>query len=231
MNDGKHTMYRGMFLIGSALLPCLAHAQNSSGTAGKDTAQRIDGYYEQRQPLQPERPVVDPVQPATPPAGQSGLADVRGSFVLREVRFSPSALLPKATLDAIAARYQGREVHLAELETLVADVNAAYEAAGISTARALLREQSINEGRVDVTLLEGTLGTLEVTGEGKVPVRFVERRVRQPVGEVVRSDRLRDELIYLNRTTDLQVRALMRPGRYRAAGGGAGPKQLGRVRR
>ena len=101
MNDGKHTMYRGMFLIGSALLPCLAHAQNSSGTAGKDTAQRIDGYYEQRQPLQPERPVVDPVQPATVPAGQSGLADVRGSFVLREVRFSPSALLPKATITVV----------------------------------------------------------------------------------------------------------------------------------
>lgn len=212
MNDGKNTMYRGMLLIGSALLPCLAHAQSSTGTAGRDTSQRIDGYYEQRQPLQPARPVVDPVQPAPPPTEQGGLANARGSFVLKEVRFSPSALLPEATLDAIAARYEGREVHLAELETLVAEVNAAYEAAGISTARALLREQSINEGRVDVTLLEGTLGTLEVSGEGKVPVRFVERRVRQPAGEVVRSDRLRDELVYLNRTTDLQVRALMRPG-------------------
>ena len=205
-------MYRGMLLIGSALLPCIASAQSTTPSQGQAAAQRIDGYYEQRQPLQPRKPVVDPLQQDAPTSDVPVAADAAMRFLLKEVSFSPSELLASDTLDTIRARYQGREVSLAELNQMVAEVNAAYEAQGITTAKALLREQSIEDGRVEVTLLEGRLGQLQVTGEGKVPVRFVEKRVHQAVGEVVQTNRLRDDLVYLNRTSDLQVRALLRPG-------------------
>ena len=204
-------MYRGILLIGSALLPCIASAQSTTTNEGP-TSQRIDDYYEQRQPLQPRQPVVDPVQQEASVNEGPAVADTSTRFQLTEVHFSPSELLPAETLDAIRARYQGREVSLAELNQMVAEVNAAYEAQGITTAKALLREQSVEGGRVEVTLLEGRLGQVQVTGEGKVPVRFVEKRVHQPVGEVVQVDRLRDDLVYLNRTSDVQVRALLRPG-------------------
>ncbi|MGV8961143.1 MAG: ShlB/FhaC/HecB family hemolysin secretion/activation protein [Stenotrophomonas sp.] len=205
-------MYRRMLLIGSALLPCIASAQSTPPSAGQAAAQRIDGYYEQRQPLQPRQPVVDPLQQDAPTGDVQAMGDAAMRFLLKEVSFSPSELLPSATLDTIRARYQGRQVSLAELNQMVAEVNAAYEAQGITTAKALLREQSIEDGRVEVTLLEGRLGKLEVTGEGKVPTRFVQKRIRQQPGEVVETDRLREDLVYLNRTSDLQVRALMRPG-------------------
>ncbi|WP_179948157.1 ShlB/FhaC/HecB family hemolysin secretion/activation protein [Luteimonas chenhongjianii] len=203
-------MYRSALLICSLLLPGMAHGQSSRG--GQDASQRIDGYYEQRQPLQSQQPVQDPLQSAPPPDADAAPGQGGGSFMLEQVDFTPSVLLPPATLDAIAARYTGREVHLAELDALIAEVNGAYEAAGINTARALLREQSIESGRVEVTLMEGRLGRLEISGEGGVPARFIEKRVSQPEGEVVNSARLRDELVYLNRTTDMQVRALLRPG-------------------
>jgi hemolysin activation/secretion protein len=205
-------MYRGMLLIGSAFLPCIASAQSTPTSEGPAAAQRIDGYYEQRQPLQPRTPVVDPVQQEAPVDDAQAVGDASARFLLNEVRFSASELLSAETLAAIRARYQGREVSLAELNMMVEEVNAAYAAQGITTAKALLREQSIEGGRVDVTLLEGRLGQLQVTGEGKVPVRFVEKRVHQQVGDVVQTDRLRDDLVYLNRTSDLQVRALLRPG-------------------
>ncbi len=205
-------MYRGVLLIGSVLLPCIASAQSTTAAEGQAAAQRIDGYYEQRQPLQPRKPVVDPVQQETPATQTPAAKQVDARFALKEIHFSPSELLTHETLDAIRARYQGREVSLTELNEMVAEVNAAYAAQGITTAKALLPEQSIEGGRVEVTLLEGKLGQLEVTGEGKVPVRFIEKRIHQPVGEVVQTNRLRDDLVYLNRTSDLQVRALLRPG-------------------
>ena len=120
-------MYRGILLIGSALLPCMASAQSTTTNEGP-TSQRIDDYYEQRQPLQPRQPVVDPVQQEASVNEGPAVADTSTRFQLTEVHFSPSELLPAETLDAIRARYQGREVSLAELNQIVAEVNAAYEA-------------------------------------------------------------------------------------------------------
>jgi len=212
MNNGDCMMYRGLLLIGGALLPCMAIAQ-SAGVDGGQTTQRIDGYYEQRQPLQPQKEVVDPLQQELPATTQPVAAAEGARFQVTEVDFTPaSELLDAATLQAIGAGYVGRQVGLDDLNALVAEVNAAYEANGISTARAFLREQALGAGKVEVTLVEGKLGKLQVTGTGKVPERFVNRRVHQQEGQVGRTDILRDDIVYLNRTSDVQVRALLRPG-------------------
>lgn len=212
MNYRGMKMYRGLLLLGGALLPCMAQAQSTANEGGPTTTQRIDGYYEQRQPLQQQRVLTDPLEQQKPDdtAVQNVDGDLR--FNLKEVRFSPSELLARAELDAAAAPYVGRQVSMAELENLLAEVNALYAAKGISTAKAVLKGQAIENGEVQISLIEGRLGKLTVAGEGRVPERFVQRRVQQPEGEVVQTDRLRDELIYINRTSDLQVRALLRPG-------------------
>lgn len=212
MNYRGKGMYRGLLLVGGALLPCLAYAQSTTGD-GSQGAQRIDGYYEQRQPLQPRQPVIDPLQQEAPAAATEAQAQEGVRFQLNEVRFVPaSELLDAATLDAVSARYVGRVVSLADLNALVEAVDAAYASKGVTTAKAMLREQTLKDGKVEVTLMEGRLGKLQVTGQGKVPERFVQRRVHQQEGEVVQTDRLRDDLVYLNRTSDMQVRALLRPG-------------------
>lgn len=164
-------MYRGLLLVGSALLPCMAAAQ-SAATDGGQTTQRIDGYYEQRQPLQPSKPVVDPLQ-ETPLEASAATARADGvRFPLHEVRFEPtSELLDAAALADVRSRYVGRQVGMADLDALVEEINAAYQAKGITTAKALLRQQDLAGGTVVVTLMEGRLGKMQVTGEGegKVP--------------------------------------------------------------
>lgn len=205
-------MYRGLLLLGGALLPCIAQAQSTTAEGGQTTTQRIDGYYEQRQPLQPQRTLDDPLEQQAVEDKAVKNADGDLQFNLKAVRFSPSELLAREDLDAVSAAYVGRQVSMAELEKLLDEVNALYAAKGISTAKAVLKGQAIENGEVQISLIEGRLGKLTVAGEGKVPERFVKRRLHQPEGEVVQTDRLRDELVYLNRTSDLQVRALLRPG-------------------
>lgn len=214
MKHGDLKMYRSLLLIGGALLPCMAMAQ-SVPTAGGQTTQRIDDYYEQRQPLQPSKPVIDPLQavPQEAPAADAKAGGV--NFLLQDVRFEPaSELLDSQTLAAVRGHYAGRQVSMADLDALVGEVNAAYQAEGVTTAKAILRQQDLSGGTVVVTLLEGRLGRLLVTGEGegRVPERFVLRRVKHEAGGVVQADQLRDDLVYLNRTSDMQVRALLRPG-------------------
>lgn len=213
MNHKANMMYRDMLLLGGLLLPGAVLAQAVVVEPVQADAQRIDGYYQQRQP-QPAASAGDPLQlPATveqaPRSAQEAEA-VR--FTLTALRFGPSKLLDQDVLDDIARRHAGSEVSLADLDAIVAEVNAAYAARGITTAQAVLRAQDVAGGVVGITLVEGRLGELEVSGEGRVPARFVRRRVTPASGEVVDVDQLRRQLVYLNRTSDVQVRAVMRAG-------------------
>ncbi len=211
MTYRNKNVYRGMLIAGVALLPCVAGAQVLPG-GDSQASQRIDGYYDQRR-LQPVPGALsDPLQEVAPANDGKEGTEGNARLYLAAVRFTASELLPAEALAAVGARFEGREVSLAELDQLVTEVNGLYEARGITTAKAMLREQSIEDGQVEVTLLEGRLGALQVTGEGRVSESFVRRRVRQQEGQVVRSDQLRDDLVYLNRTSDVQVQALLRPG-------------------
>lgn len=217
MNEKAQLMYRNAFILGSLLLPGTTFAQVSTDPV-LATGQRIDKYYQQRQPLQGagEASSADPVQGApadSNPAIAGADADTL-RFTLNELQFSQSELLDAQDLQAIARQHQGRQVGLNDLQAIVEQVNQAYETAGITTARALLRAQDLSSGVVVITLVEGRLGQLDVVqeGDGRLPERFVHQRITPEPGEVVQVARLREQLVYLNRTSDVQLRAVMRPG-------------------
>ncbi|QOW18775.1 ShlB/FhaC/HecB family hemolysin secretion/activation protein [Lysobacter ciconiae] len=197
--------------VGGMLLPLLAMAQSGTGEV-RGSGERIQNYYEQRQKLAPEAEVADPVVAPAAAEGPLMAADAGLSFQLTEVSFSPSVFLPADELQGFAAPFIGQQIGMTELEEIVSAVNAAYASREITTARARLGSQQIDGGVVHVELVEGRLGQLEITGDARVPERFVRQRIRQQPGEVVQTNALREDLVYLNRTSDLTVRALLRPG-------------------
>jgi hemolysin activation/secretion protein len=133
-------------------------------------------------------------------------------FVLRELRFSPSALLDKADLEAIAKRYIGRELDIRDLQGLVAEVNALYQAKGMFTARAILPPQRIQDGIVNVDLVEGRLGTVQVSGNQYTKESYILSRVPLEPGAVIDGRRLERDLKWFNRTNDIALDATMKPG-------------------
>ena len=64
-------------------------------------------------------------------------------------------------------------------------------------------------------LVEGRLDEVRIEGSRHVKDAFIRRRIHLQPGEVVNADTLRDDLVYLNRTTDLQTKALLEPGAER----------------
>ena len=83
-------------------------------------------------------------------------------FVLRDVLITPSKVLTAEELDAIKAPYIGREADVKTLYALVNEINALYKQKGCITCRAFLLDQQIVDGKVTVTLIEGTVGNVKV---------------------------------------------------------------------
>jgi hemolysin activation/secretion protein len=157
-------------------------------------------------------PVVDPVRRDGIDKPAPGAAPEAVRFLVREIEFTPSEILGRDELEAIARDYRGRQVSFAELQQLAERVNALYREKGVVTARAVIPPQDVSSGVVRVRLVEGRVGALRIQGNETTAAGYVEWRLRQPPGRLVDLPGLEEALIRFNRTTDVQLRAELKPG-------------------
>ena len=134
------------------------------------------------------------------------------TFVLRKVVFDKSKFITPKELHAIAAKFVGKRVTIADLQKLVADVNALYAQRGIVTAIATLPPQTVSKGIVHVKLTEGRLEKTSITGAKHLSKNYIKQRINPPKGKVLDVPKLKRDLVWFNRTNDAQLRALLRPG-------------------
>jgi len=133
-------------------------------------------------------------------------------FRLRKVTFDESKFITPAELEKIAKRYVGKNVDIASLLQLVADINAIYAARGIVTGIATLPEQDAKGGVVRVKLTEGRLQKTTVEGNKQTRTDYILDRVKEPECEVLDVPKLNRDVIWFNRTNDVQIKALLQPG-------------------
>lgn len=214
---GRSILYVAAFLYcAPALLLADPAPQLTQSNTLQNADQRLQRYYDQQQAVGKKAPVDPLKQPASSAATGHATKLAHGAhFVLKRVDFSQSALLSTAELAAVAEPYVGRSVSSDDLDGLLAKVNALYSTKKITTARAIFTSQSIVDGVVHIELVEGRLGEVRIEGSRHVKDAFIRRRIHVQPGEVVNADTLRDDLVYLNRTTDLQTKALLEPGAER----------------
>lgn len=142
------------------------------------------------------------------------LPDQDVAFVLQSIRFTPSVFLQESDLEALARPYVGRELRFADLNSLLAQVNALYERAGQLTARAVIPPQSVEKGELRVVLVEAKLDEVEWQGQRWVDPAFYERRIQLEQGQVLDSPKLMADIQRFNATTPgPQVSAGLSPGR------------------
>ncbi|SEM47976.1 ShlB/FhaC/HecB family hemolysin secretion/activation protein [Bradyrhizobium sp. OK095] len=133
-------------------------------------------------------------------------------FRLRKVEFGSSKFITPSELDEIAKKYVGQNVDIAALLQLVADINAVYAARGIVTGIATLPEQDPKDGVVKIKLTEGRLQKTTVEGNKQTRTDYILHRLREPEGEVLDVPKLNRDVIWFNRTNDVQIKALLQPG-------------------
>ncbi|MBR0816922.1 ShlB/FhaC/HecB family hemolysin secretion/activation protein [Bradyrhizobium liaoningense] len=133
-------------------------------------------------------------------------------FRLRKVEFDSSKFITPAELDEIAKRYVGKDVDIAALLQLVADINAIYTERGIVTGIATLPDQDAKGGVVRIKLTEGRLQKTTIEGNKQTRTDYILQRVGEPEGEVLDVPKLNRDVIWFNRTNDVQIKALLQPG-------------------
>lgn len=134
------------------------------------------------------------------------------TFKLSTINIDESSVLDAAKLDALKAGYLNREVGVKDLYELVNKINAMYTEQGYYTCRAMLPAQTIKQGVLHITLVEGKTNNVTVQGNKHTKSGYISKRLSLKQGSVANINKVNKDLLRFNAANDAQLRVTMQAG-------------------
>lgn len=134
------------------------------------------------------------------------------TFTLKRVEFSPSELLSEDELKSIADEYLERDISLNDINAMIEKINALYADKGYMTCRAYLPPQRIHEGVVQIGLLEGRTGNVNVINNKHTLDSYIKNSFPLTKGALDNTVRVNEHLQWFNGVNDVQLRMAMKAG-------------------
>ncbi len=167
----------------------------------------------------PEIPIPEreppPVGPELAPAPETlpptTLPDLR--VLVRTIQIRGNTLLDDATLRAAAQPYLGRELTTADIEALRQQLTGLYVARGYLTSGALVPDQDLVGGVLQIAIVEGRVATLEIEGNESFRSAYLRERILPDPDAPLDIPALEQRLRWVQEDPDIAVvHAELRPG-------------------
>ena len=154
-------------------------------------------------------PAITVEEPARPALQRSAVT----RFVLKRLRISGNSVFNEPELLALVQDYVGKEIGFDELDAVTARISRYYRERGYMVARAYLPAQKINDGAVEIAVIEGRFGKILLNNKSRVRDGVVNRYTNRLPGAVVTETNLERKLLLLNDLAGVgEARGNLRPG-------------------
>lgn len=160
-----------------------------------------------RSPVAPPPQRDDSALPAAPPLPAPAAGNGQ-ALLLRQVRITGATVFPEAELQQQVRDAIGRELDLAGLEAVADRISRYYRQRGYTVARAYLPPQEVRDGTLEVAVVEGRLGAINVRG----PAPSTLPLAALVEGEVVTDAALERSLLLASEVPGIAVRSTLQPG-------------------
>lgn len=195
--------YHFRTLVLSLLAPAVTYAQ-----VAPDAGQSIR---ELERP-QLQAPAPDKLELNLPFLDDSAPVAGGPSLHVNRFRITGHSVFPDAELRALLADLEDRELSFAELQAAAQRLSSYYREHGYMLARAYLPAQEVEDGVIEIAVLEGGYGEIQV--DDQVGLRgFAMASIDSlQSGEAVRAKPLERSLLLLADTPGVEIDAMLRPG-------------------
>jgi hemolysin activation/secretion protein len=166
---------------------------------------------EQARPTTPPQPKrsLEIEQPAHVPSDSAP----ETQFPVARIRVTGSTAYPASRLEALVSELGGRKASLEELRQAAQTITRFYRTHGYPLARAFIPSQMIRDGVVEIAVLEGHYGKLQVHDEAGVSQSIVRNTLKTAANpNVIRSAPLERELLLLQELQGVASSATLSPG-------------------
>jgi hemolysin activation/secretion protein len=132
---------------------------------------------------------------------------------VRAFRFTGNTVFTAAQLNTVVADYVGRDVSSDELEEARRKLSQFYVDHGYVNSGAVLRDQSVADGTITWTIIEGRLTGVEISGLHHFNRGLMKRRIAPDMHKSLNVLTLRDNLQLLRQNPNIgRITADVRPG-------------------
>ncbi len=190
----KLQIFQSGFILAS-LFTSLSLLDNSSVTAQTSPSRNPDDRFPQPipspQPLPPQE--TPPVLPTPlPPEMEPAPSSV--SISVSKIAVSGSTILRPEEITTLTKPLEGREVTLAELRGVVDAITQLYLNQGYISSRAILADQEIANGVVQIRVVEGSLEKIEVVGTQRLNSGYIRDRIKLGASTPLNQNNIEDQL-------------------------------------
>ena len=217
MNKYKATKHFFVLLMIGAvcvLMTNVSYAQNQPRSAALEEKQirQLDEYQKIDSALGKETAVYPTIKDRRPDQIIK-TQDVTGGTV-RVERFviSGVTIFEPEDLVGLLVPYKGRDVSLGELNNIALKVQNFYRAKGYITTFVYVPVQHISNNTVEIRVVEGRIGKIEVEGARYFNKEFIRDKLQIREGDVILHKDLNKKIVNLNQNPDRTVEAVLVPG-------------------
>lgn len=115
-------------------------------------------------------------------------------IAVQQINVTGSTIFGEAEFNPIIEPIAGNTVTLAELRNVADTISQLYLEQGYITSRAVLVEETLNTGVVEIRVIEGSLEAIEVEGTRRLNPSYVRSRVRLGADTPLNTGALEDQL-------------------------------------
>jgi len=134
------------------------------------------------------------------------------AFVLRAINIKGMTIFDSQRLNFIWKPYLGKEVNFRDLNNIIKLIKRVYKDLGLLTTTAYLPPQDIKDGIVEIKVVEGKLGKLNVDGNKWFSTPSIEKYFHTYKGEVLDMGDIEKDVMRLNGNKDLNISSVLSPG-------------------
>ncbi|NER79527.1 MAG: ShlB/FhaC/HecB family hemolysin secretion/activation protein [Leptolyngbya sp. SIO1D8] len=133
-----------------------------------------------------------PITPTTPPT-----TDIPGSDVtvsVTQIEVIGSTVFTATDFEPLVSPLEGRDASLNELQALAEAITQLYFEQGYLTSRAVLSEQEVTDGTIQIQVIEGTISDIQIEGNQQTNTSYLKRRLALGTGTPAQLGAIEDQL-------------------------------------
>jgi hemolysin activation/secretion protein len=133
--------------------------------------------------------------------------------LIKAITFTGNTVIATGTLESVTEEFKDQDLTWDEIKSIADSVTMAYQELGYILAKAYVPEQEIKDGVLEIRIVEGNVGKLEVAGNKYYHERVIKRYFQPQMKHgIIRESMLERALLLTKELPKVETRVVLKKG-------------------
>ncbi len=135
--------------------------------------------------------------------------------LIKQIKVTGATIIPEDKIREIVNPYENKTLTANEMGKVADLITDLYRTKGYITSRAYIPPQDLSSGVLEIKVLEGKMGALDIKGNQYFKKEVYQNKIDIKQGEEFNYNKLRSGLVEINQHPDRSAKATLLPGKER----------------